>query len=56
MFGRVVSGRNVLASLGNDDIINGIEPVISLEKFENKLVTTDLSTKVEDGMEIYTRR
>ena len=54
-FGRVVSGRNILSLLGNDDTINSIEPVISLEKFENKLVTQDTSTRVEDGMEIYTQ-
>jgi putative methanogenesis marker protein 3 len=55
VLGRVVSGRSVLASLGNDDLIKGIEPVIKLESFANKLVTTDLSTKLEDGMEIYTQ-
>jgi len=55
VLGRVVAGRNVLAALTNEDVINGIEPVISLEKFENKLVTTDTSTKVEDGMEVYTQ-
>jgi putative methanogenesis marker protein 3 len=55
VLGRVVSGRSVLASLGNDDLIKGIEPVIKLESFANKLVTTDLSTRLEDGMEIYTQ-
>ena len=54
-FGRIVSGRNILSLLDNEDIINAIEPVISLEKFENKLVTLDTSAKVEDGMEVYTQ-
>lgn len=55
VLGRVVSGRSVLASLGNGDLIKGIEPVIKLESFANKLVTTDLSTKLDDGMEVYTQ-
>ncbi|MDI6896292.1 methyl-coenzyme M reductase-associated protein Mmp3 [Methanocella conradii] len=55
VLGRVVSGRNVLASLGDDDVITGIEPVIRLESFASKIVTTDTSTKLEDGMEIYSR-
>lgn len=55
VLGRVVSGRNILASLGNDDLIECIEPVIKLESFANKLVTTDVSAKLEDGMEIYTQ-
>jgi putative methanogenesis marker protein 3 len=55
ILGRVVSGRNVLATLDNGDLIKSIEPVIKLESFANKLVTTDLSTKLEDGMEVYTR-
>jgi len=55
VLGRVVSGRSVLASLVNGDLINGIEPVIKLESFANKLVTTDVSTKLEDGMEVYTQ-
>jgi len=55
LLGRVVSGRSVLASLENGDMIKSIEPVIRLESFANKLVTSDLSTKLEDGMEVYTR-
>jgi putative methanogenesis marker protein 3 len=54
-FGRVVAGRNVLAALTGDDVITGIEPVITLEKFANKRVTADTSMPAEDGMEIYTR-
>jgi putative methanogenesis marker protein 3 len=55
VLGRVVSGRSVLANLDDGDIIQSIEPVIKLESFANKQVTTDLSTKLEDGMEVYTR-
>lgn len=53
--GRVVSGRNILASLGDEDVIESIEPVIKLESFASKIVTADTSIKVEDGMEIYTQ-
>jgi putative methanogenesis marker protein 3 len=55
VLGRVVSGRNILANLGNEDTINSIEPVIKLESFVNKIVTSDTSLKLEDGMEIYTQ-
>ncbi|HTX43597.1 MAG TPA: methanogenesis marker 3 protein [Methanocella sp.] len=55
VLGRIVSGRNILASLGNGDLIKSIEPVIKLESFANKLVTTDVSARLEDGMEVYTR-
>lgn len=53
-FARVISGRSVLSSLGNDDVIKSIEPVIKLEVFANKQVTTDVSIPLEEGMEIYT--
>lgn len=53
-FGRVVAGKNVLANLGQDDSITSIEPLVKLEKFANKIVTTDTSMPVEDGMEIHT--
>ncbi|MCD1295754.1 methanogenesis marker 3 protein [Methanocella sp. CWC-04] len=52
-FARVVSGRSVLANLTGEDRIETIEPVITLEKFTNKLVTTDVSIPLEDGMEIH---
>ncbi len=55
VLGRVVAGRGILASLGGDDAITGIEPVIRLESLVNKIVTTDTSAGLEDGMEIYTR-
>jgi putative methanogenesis marker protein 3 len=53
-FARVVSGKSVIAMLGVDDTIRSIEPVIMLEKFANKLVTTDESLPVEYGMELHT--
>jgi putative methanogenesis marker protein 3 len=54
VFARVISGSGILSSLGNDDFIKGIEPVVMLEKFANKILTTDPSTLLEDGMEVYT--
>jgi putative methanogenesis marker protein 3 len=53
-FGKIIAGKNVLASLGQDDVIKSIEPVVKLETFANKTVTTDTSMPVEDGMEIHT--
>jgi putative methanogenesis marker protein 3 len=53
-FARIVSGKSVIAMLGTDDSIRSIEPVVRLEKFANKLVTTDESMPVEDGMELHT--
>lgn len=52
-FARVISGNSVLSALGTDDYIRSIEPVIMLEKFANKIVTTDVSLPLEDGMEIH---
>ncbi len=54
VFARVISGNGILSSLDNDDLIKGIEPVVMLEKFANKILTEDLKTPLEDGMEIYT--
>jgi putative methanogenesis marker protein 3 len=53
-FGWVISGKSVIPTLGTDDCIKTIEPVMRLEKFANKLVTTDESLPAEDGMEIHT--
>jgi putative methanogenesis marker protein 3 len=53
-FGWVISGKSVIPSLGTDDYIEAIEPVMRLETFASKLVTTDESLPAEDGMEIYT--
>jgi len=52
-FGKIISGKTVLSSLGQDDEIELIEPVIRLEKFANKTVTADTSLPAEDGMEIH---
>jgi putative methanogenesis marker protein 3 len=53
-FARVISGKSALDSLAGDDIVETIEPVIKLERFTDKLVTTDLSIPLKSGMEIFT--
>jgi putative methanogenesis marker protein 3 len=53
-FGWVISGKSVIPTLGNDDYIKFVEPVMRLETFANKIVTTDESLPAEDGMEIHT--
>jgi len=54
IIGRVVSGKGVVDSLGTDDSIKGITPVERWETVVDKIVTTDLSTKIEQGMRIFT--
>lgn len=53
-FARVISGKSVLSVIGTADRIEAIEPVIKLEKFASKIVTTDITQHLSDGMEIYT--
>jgi len=53
-FGWVISGKSVIPALGPDDYIKAIEPVMRLETFAHKLVTTDEALPAEDGMEIHT--
>jgi UPF0288 family protein (methanogenesis marker protein 3) len=54
VFGRIVSGRGVIESLGTGDSITGIAPVERWETIVNKIVTADLSTVIEPGMRIFT--
>lgn len=52
-FARVISGIGILSNLSGEDFIQGIEPVVKLEKFANKTLTSDVSMPLEDGMEVY---
>lgn len=54
VIGRVVSGRGIVDSLTTGDSITGITPIERWETVVNKIVTTDLSTKIEPGMRIFT--
>ncbi len=54
VIGRITSGRSVIDSIGTGDSITGINPIERWETVVNKIVTTDLSTKIEPGMRIFT--
>ena len=54
VFGKIISGKGVIASLKQGDTITKIEPVIKWETLLDKICTTDLTTKLEDGMRIFT--
>ncbi|GFO97429.1 hypothetical protein ig2599ANME_1631 [groundwater metagenome] len=52
--GKIISGKGVFAGLKQGDTILKIEPVIMWETLLDKISTVDLSTKLEDGMRIFT--
>ncbi|MDO8725802.1 MAG: methanogenesis marker 3 protein [Candidatus Methanoperedens sp.] len=52
--GKIISGKGVIAALKQGDTITKIEPVIKWETLLDKICTTDLSTKLEAGMRIFT--
>ncbi len=52
--GKIISGKSVFAGLKQGDTILKIEPVIKWETLLDKISTVDLSTKLEDGMRIFT--
>ncbi|HEY9246732.1 MAG TPA: methanogenesis marker 3 protein, partial [Candidatus Methanoperedens sp.] len=54
VFARVISGKNIIAQLRQSDVILKIEPVIKWETLLDKISTSDLSTRLEDGMKIFT--
>jgi len=54
LLGKVISGKNVISNLKQGDEILKIEPVIRWETLLNKISTTDLDVKLEDGMKIFT--
>ncbi len=51
---KVISGKNVVSALKQGDTILKIEPVIKWETLLDKVSTSDLNFKLEDGMKIYT--
>jgi putative methanogenesis marker protein 3 len=53
-FAKIISGKNVLHQLNKIDTIISIEPVIEWEQMAERLCTTDLSTKLDDGVRIFT--
>ncbi len=54
VFGKIISGKGIIALLKQGDAITKIEPVIKWETLLDKICTTDLTTKLEDGMSIFT--
>jgi len=52
--GKTIAGKSVLEKLENGDIIEKIEPIERWELVTDKFTTSDLDTKLEDGMEVYT--
>lgn len=52
--GKIIGGKSVIALLKQGDSILKIEPVIMWETLLDKISTTDLMTKIEDGMKIFT--
>lgn len=54
VIGKIISGKGVIALLKQGDTILKIEPVIKWETLLDKICTTDLTTKLEDGMRIFT--
>lgn len=54
VIGKIISGKGIVTSLKQGDTITKIEPVIKWETLLDKICTTDLTTKLEDGMRIFT--
>ncbi|MGP8321509.1 MAG: methyl-coenzyme M reductase-associated protein Mmp3 [Methanosarcinaceae archaeon] len=53
-FAKIISGKNILLELNKSDVIIRIEPIIEWEHMAERICTTDLSTKLDDGMKIFT--
>ncbi len=54
VIGKVISGKSTIALLKQGDNILKIEPVIRWETLLDKISTSDLGTKLDDGMRIFT--
>lgn len=54
VIGKVISGKNIVTKLEQGDTIIKTEPIIRWETFLDKVSTTDLNTRLEDGMKIFT--
>ncbi|VVB91554.1 Uncharacterised protein [uncultured archaeon] len=52
--GKIISGKGIIGLLKQGDSILKIEPVIMWETLLDKISTTDLSIRLEDGMKIFT--
>ncbi len=54
VIGKVIGGKSIFMQLKQGDGLLKIEPVIRWEALLDKMSTTDLSTRLEDGMKIFT--
>jgi putative methanogenesis marker protein 3 len=54
VIGKVISGKSIIALLKQGDNLLKIEPVIRWETLLDKISTSDLDTKLDDGMRIFT--
>ncbi|VVB94040.1 Uncharacterised protein [uncultured archaeon] len=54
VFAKVISGKNVISDLKQGDTILKIEPVLKWETLLDKISTSDLNLKLDDGMKIFT--
>lgn len=54
VFAKIISGKNIIANLKQGDTILKIEPVIQWETLLDKISTSDVNVKLEDGMKIFT--
>jgi len=52
---RVVGGKGTLEELEEGDRILSVDPIVEWEDLTEKMATTELSTPLEEGMEIFTR-
>ena len=55
VLGHIVGGKNTLDRLQAGDRIERIEPIVEWQDITEKQATHDLSTPLEDGMEIFTK-
>ena len=53
-FAKVISGKNTLFSLTEEDEIISIEPIKNIDLIEEGFCTIDLNTPIEDGYKIFT--
>ena len=52
--GKVISGKNILVNMKQGDALLKTEPVIKWETLLDKISTSDLDVKLDDGMKIFT--
>jgi len=54
IFARVIGGKKTLENLTDDDSVTGIEPIIERSTTTDSASTSDLSTVLEEGNELFT--